>query len=199
MGMETGNNTVTEPAAASAEKTSAPSAVKDTAMASAENTPAASTATQTQDPASQKAVTKAYDQAYIDKLLADQEAARKAAVEEALKVAKMDEASKAAYEKEKLSKELADREAQIALRELKADAVEVLDKNEVPREFLDMLVGKSMEETKTNVEAFKTTFDAAVQKQVEKRLAGTTPKGGNGSSTQSEAEAMSAEIDKYLV
>ncbi len=199
MGMETGNNTVTEPAAASAEKMPAPSAVKDAAAAFAESTPAASTAAQTQDPVSQEAPVKTYDQAYIDKLLVDQEAARAAAVEEALKVAKMDEASKAAYEKEKLSKELADREAQIALRELKADAVEVLDKNEVPREFLDMLVGKSMEETKTNVEAFKTTFDAAVQKQVEKRLAGTTPKGGNGSGAQSEAEAMSAEIDKYMV
>ena len=46
--------------------------------------------------------------------------------------------------------------------------------------------------------AFKGKFDAAVQAQVEKRLAGTTPKGGSGTSAMSEEEAMAAEIDKYL-
>ena len=183
-----------------ANNTAAVPAVDESAVVSAEeNSTSAEGAATAQDSAKQEPVAKTYDQAYIDKLLADQEAARKAAVEEALKVAKMDDAGKETYEQEKRAKELADREAQIALRERKADALDVLDKNDIPREFLDMLVGDSAEETKAKVAAFKKEFDVAVQRQVEKRLAGTTPKGGNGSGAQSEVAAMSAEIDKYLV
>lgn len=182
----TGNNTVTEPAAGT------------TTATSAEEKSGASSGIAGQETAKQEPAGKTYDQAYIDKLLSDQEAARAAAVAEALKVAQMDEAGKESYEQEKREKELSDREAQIALRERKAEALDVLDKNEVPRDFLDMLVGDSTEETKEKVAAFKKEFDAAVQKQVEKRLAGTTPKGGNGTGGQSEEEAMAAEIAQYL-
>lgn len=142
---------------------------------------------------------KIYDQAYIDKLLSDQKAAQEAAVAEALKVAGMDESGKVAYEKEQAQKRLEQREAEIALRELKADAREVLSAKEVPEEFLDMLVGKDLEETKANADAFKKQFDVAVQAQVEKRLAGKTPPAGSGAGTPSEAEAMAAEIAKYMV
>lgn len=183
----TGNNTVTD------------STVDTTTAASVEEKLGASGGTAGQETAKQEPAGKTYDQAYVDKLLAAQEEARAAAVAEALKVAQMDEEGKESYEQEKREKELSDREAQISLRERKAEALDVLDKNEVPREFLDMLVGDSTEETKEKVAAFKKEFDAAVQKQVEKRLAGTTPKGGNGAGTQSEEEAMAAEIDKYLV
>ncbi len=141
---------------------------------------------------------KTYDQAYIDKLLSDQKAATDAAVAEALKVAKMDEDSKASYEQEKAAKELADREAKIAARERKADALDILSKNGVPAEFVDILVGDTTEKTKANVAEFKGKFDAAVQAQVEKRLAGTTPKVSSGACTQSEEEAMAAEIARYL-
>ena len=102
------------------------------------------------------------------------------------------------YEQEKAAKELADREAKIAARERKADALDILAKNDVPSEFVDILVGDTTEKTKANVAAFKGKFDAAVQAQVEKRLAGTTPKGSSGTGTVSEEEAMAAEIDKYL-
>ena len=148
--------------------------------------------------AKQEPVAKTYDQAYIDKLLADQKAATDAAVAEALKVAKMDEDSKASYEQEKAAKELADREAKIAARERKADALDILAKNDVPAEFVDILVGDTTEKTKANVAAFKGKFDAAVQAQVEKRLAGTTPKGGSGSETLDEKEAIRAEVRKYM-
>ena len=182
----TENNTVTEAKAA------------DTATALAGEAVTDAVAAESKDTAKKEPAAKTYDQSYIDNLLAEQEKARKAAVEEALKVAKMDEAGKATYEQEKAAKELAEREEQIALRERKADTLDVLDKNGVPREFLDMLVGKDMEETKANVAAFKDKFDAAVQAQVEKRLAGSTPNGGSGSTSQSEEEAMASEIEKYL-
>lgn len=146
----------------------------------------------------QEPAAKTYDQDYIDRLLADQKAATDAAVAEALKVAGMDKDSKESYEKEKAAKELKEREEKIALRERRADALDILAKHDVPSEFVDLLVGDTTEKTKENVSAFKTKFDAAVQAQVEKRLAGTTPKGSNGTGTLSEEEAMAAEIDKYL-
>lgn len=151
-----------------------------------------------QDAAKKGAAGKTSDQAYVDRMAADYEAKMAAAVEEALKVAKMDEAGKASYEQEKAVKELAEREAKIALRERKADALELLAENGIPAEFVDLLVGGSGEETKKNVAAFKEQFDAAVQAQVESRIAGTTPKGGKGAGALSEEEAMAAEIDKYM-
>ena len=83
MEMETTvNSIVKEPAAG------------DTAAVSAKSDPVPAGETTVQEEVKQGAGGKTYDQAYIDKLLADQEAARAAAVEEALKVAKMDEDSK---------------------------------------------------------------------------------------------------------
>lgn len=152
-----------------------------------------------QDTTKKGAAGKTYDQAYIDKMKADHEAKMAAAVEEALKIAKMDEAGKASYEREKAVKELAEREEKIALRERKADALELLAENGISAGFVDLLVGGSGEETKKNVAAFKEQFDAAVQAQVEKRIAGTTPKGGKGAGALSEEEAIAAEIDKYMM
>lgn len=140
---------------------------------------------------------KTYDQAYVDNLLARQKEAQEAAVAEALKVAGMDADSKAKYQKQQEDEKFKQREADLARRELKADARSVLEEKEVPAEFLDMLLGRDMKETKANVDTFKTAFDAAVQAQVEKRLVGKTPQTGNGGAV-SEAAVMSAEIDKYL-
>ena len=184
--MEKETNTVTEPA----ETATAPPAATDVKPDAADKGAAGS--------AEGMGSGKIYDQAYIDQLLADQKAAQDAAVKEALKVADMDAEGKAAYEKEKAEKDLADREAGIALRELKADAREVLAGNGIPAEFLDVLIGKDLKETKKNAETFKKQFDAAVQAQVEKRLSGKTPTGGNGGGAPNEAEAMAAAFDKCL-
>ncbi len=191
--METNTNTVTEPATGAAADTAAKTPSGDAAVKAPDTAAAADTA------ADAPAEGKTYDQSYIDKLLADQQAAMDAAVAEALKVAGMDADSKAAYEKQQEEKKLAEREADIALRELKADTRELLAKKDVPVEFLDMLVGRDLEATKGNVDAFKKQFDAAVQAQVEKRLAGKTPSGGSGTAAASEDDAMAAEIAKYMV
>ena len=174
--------------------------VNDSAADKAVDTKGAQTSPSAEGTAESKdsAQTKTYDQAYIDKLLFDQKAAQAAAVAEALKVAKMDETSKADYEKQKVEKELSTREESIALRELKVEAREVLNKNDVPQDFLDILVGKDLEETKANVTAFKSKFDVAVQAQVEKRLVGKTPQNGNSGKAGNDDSAMAAEIAKYM-
>ena len=135
---------------------------------------------------------KTYDQAYVDDLIERQ---KEAAVAEALKVAGMDKDAKAKYEQEQAEEKMAKREADIARRELRADAREVLAEKQIPAEFLDMLLGSDLKATKANADAFKTKFDAAVQAQVEKRLAGKTPQGGNGSQSGTN---MKSEIEKYM-
>lgn len=139
-----------------------------------------------------------YDQAYIDRMLAYQAQLRDEAVAEALKVAGMDAESKEAYEKQKEEKRLADREAGIALRELKADARGLMEEKDIPAAFLDILVGKDLEETRKNADAFKKQFDSAVQAQVEKRISGRTPSGETGGGASGGTAAMESEIDKYM-
>ena len=142
-----------------------------------------------------EAAAKTYDQAYVDDLIERQKVAQEAAVAEALKVAGMDKDAKAKYEQEQAEEKMAKREADIARRELRADAREVLAEKQIPAEFLDMLLGSDLKATKANADAFKTKFDAAVQAQVEKRLAGKTPQGGNGSQSGTN---MKSEIEKYM-
>ena len=175
------------------EKTMTSPAAEETKAAAGQAAAGAAAAGTGTEPAKEKL----YDQAYIDRLLADQKKAQEDAVAEALKVAAMDADKKAQYEKEQAEKKQSEREAKIARRELRADAREVLEKKDVPKEFLDMLLGSDLKETEANVDTFKGIFDRAVQAQVEKRLAGKTPAGGSGAPAGSR-EAMSAEMDKYL-
>ena len=49
--------------------------------------------------------------------------------------------------------------------------------------------------TQEKPEAVAKTYDQAVQAQVEKRLAGKTPQGGNGSQS---GTSMKSEIEKYM-
>ena len=179
---------------ASAATTAGPAAKTESAAKTEEavvTEPTDKAETQT-EPANQT-----YDQAFIDSLLEQQKKAQEAAVAEALKVAGMDAKSKEQYEKEQEAKKLADKEAELSRRELKADTREILQEKELPLEFIDMLLGKDMKETKANVDTFKQKFDAAVQVRVEKLLAGKTPQTGNEGAA-SETAAMEAEIDKYL-
>ena len=100
-----------------------------------------------------EAAARTYNQAYVDDLIERQKAAQEAAVAEALKVAGMDKDAKEKYEQEQAEEKMAKREADIARRELKADAREVLAEKQIPTEFLDMLLGSDLKETKANAES----------------------------------------------
>lgn len=121
-----------------------------------------------------------------------------ALVQEEIKKASMNPEEKAAYEKQKKEKELADREDAISLRERQADAKELLTDNGLPVEFRDMVMGKDKEETQKNVRSFKEKFDAAVQAQVEQRLKGKTPVSGTGYTGSSERQTLQTQVESYL-
>lgn len=106
------------------------------------------------------------------------EADAKAQADEAAKLAKMKADEKAEYERQKREKELSDREAAITKRELHAEAVSQLVEQGLPASLADLLDYTNAENCKNSMEAAKKAFNEAVEKSVNDKLKGTTPKTG---------------------
>lgn len=96
---------------------------------------------------------------------------------EAEKLAKMNAEQKAEHERQKRDKELADREALLTLRELRAEAAVTLSEKGLPKELIDSVNFKDADSCKKSIESLETVWRAAVQSGVEERLKGKTPTG----------------------
>lgn len=96
------------------------------------------------------------------------------------RLAKMnaDERAKAQFQTDKQNFET--ERAKYEAERLEFEAVKQLSEGKLPVSFAKMCVGKDAEETKTNIEAFKTAWGEALQNAVNERMKGTTPKTGNG-------------------
>ncbi len=96
------------------------------------------------------------------------------------KLAKMnaDERAKAKFETDK--KKFESERAKYEAERLEFEAVKQLSENKLPVSFAKMCVGENAEETKANIEGFKTAWNDALQNAVNDRMRGTTPKAGNG-------------------
>jgi hypothetical protein len=103
------------------------------------------------------------------------EADAKAKADEAAKLAAMDAEKKAAYERQKLEKELADREAAVTRRELKAEARLQLAEKGLPTELADILDYSNAESCKASMDATETAFKKSVENVVNERLKGGQP------------------------
>lgn len=127
------------------------------------------------------------------------EADAKAKADEAAKLAAMDAEKKAAYERQKLEKELADREAAVTRRELKAEARSQLAEKGLPTELADNLDYSNAENCKASMDAIETAFKKAVESAVNERLkGGQPPKKGDTNGGQA-LDAMSyAEKCEYI-
>ena len=101
------------------------------------------------------------------------------------KLAKMnaDERAKAKFETDK--KKFESERAKYEAERLEFEAVKQLSENKLPVSFAKMCVGENAEETKANIEAFKTAWNDALQSAVNDRMRGTTPKAGNGENLNS--------------
>lgn len=107
---------------------------------------------------------------------AEEEAVKLEAVKtEAEKLAKMNAEQKAEHERLKRDKELADREALLTLRELRAEAAGTLAEKGLPKELIDSVNFKDADSCKKSIESLETVWRAAVQSGVEERLKGKTP------------------------
>lgn len=109
------------------------------------------------------------------KMQADIEAKMAEVRTEAEKMAKMNAEQKAQYEREKQSKELANREAAITKRELMATAKEQLAEKGLPISLASVLNYASAEECTASIEAVGKAFQESVEKAVNDRLAGRKP------------------------
>ena len=109
------------------------------------------------------------------KMQAEIEAKMQEARTEAEKMAKMNAEQKAQYEREKQTKELADREAAITKRELVATAKEQLAEKGLPISLASVLNYSSAEECTASMDAVGKAFQEAVEKAVNDRLAGGKP------------------------
>lgn len=111
---------------------------------------------------------------------------------EAERLAKMTaaEKEKAIFEKQK--GDLAKKEKEIALKEMKFEAVKILSDKGLPVDFVDMLATNDADRTKENIDNFYKAFKAALSKAVDERIkaSSTSPKTGTTVDLSKELEAL---------
>ena len=114
----------------------------------------------------------------VQKKLAKAKKDKEAAVEEATKLAKMNEDQKAEYDREQLEKELTELRRKDAFYNLSKEASKMLSEHDITAddELLNVVVKDDAEGTKQAVESFVNLFNAKVKAGVKQALAGNSPK-----------------------
>lgn len=133
---------------------------------------------------------KLYTQAELDaevQRIADQrvsqalkkvQAKNEAKMREATKLAQMTEEQKRAYELDQREQAIAEKEREFALLENKAEASKILADKGIDASLVDFIVAEDAETTNNNINLLERAFKKSVKAEVEKRLAGSTPKKG---------------------
>ncbi|WOD61768.1 DUF4355 domain-containing protein [Niallia taxi] len=125
---------------------------------------------------------KTYSEEEVQKMVKDRVAREKKAAEKAIdeakKLAKMNEDEKAKYELEKLQKKLAEYERKESFYSLSKEASKMLSENaiSVDDDLLAFVVKETAEDTQAAVNSFVTLINAKVEEGVKKALKGTSPK-----------------------
>lgn len=125
---------------------------------------------------------KTFTQDEVNKIVQDRLAKEKAknekAQEEAKKLAKMNAEQKNQYMVEQLQKELEEYKTKEAKNDMIKEANSMLKDNDItlPDEVVAMLIGDNAEDTKVCVDSFSKAFKTAVERAVNEKLKGKTPK-----------------------
>ena len=119
-----------------------------------------------------------------EKHTAEIEKAKEDAVKEAARVAKLSADDKKAEEFKALEDKVKLLEDQKAFSVLKEEARGMLEKEKLPGEFLDFVLGGDVEKTGEKIKTLKKVFDDSLQKAVEERMKGKTPSGGGNTTTE---------------
>lgn len=109
---------------------------------------------------------------------ADYKAKLETEKKEAERLAKLTEEEKRKELIRQKDEEIAKRENEIRIRELKLDTINALTEKKLPVEFADFLIGADADTTHKNIKTFEATFQKAIQESVESRLKGNPPGGG---------------------
>ena len=154
--------------------------VETTVETTAENTVETTAVEKEQATPPVKTFTQDELNAIIDKRLErerkDAQARIDKAVTEAQKLAKMSADERAEHDKQAHEKALADREAEITKRELRAEAKSQLSDKGLPIELAEILPYTDADTTNAAIVATEKVFRAAVEKGVTERLKGNAPK-----------------------
>lgn len=111
------------------------------------------------------------------------------------RLAKMSKDERAKEEEQKRLDAIAEREKAVAEREMRIETQTLLVEKGLPLEFIDVVLGTTAEEVKTNIDNLQIIFDKAVEKRVNDRLTQKPPRTGNGSVGMTKAEIMAVEDD----
>ena len=135
----------------------------------------------------------------MDALRAELEAALEAKLnklmDDAMRVSRMTEEERAAYEASRRESALDAREKELAVRELRAEALELLAARGLPKALADAVGYDSREGMLASVDAVERAFRQAVQEAVEERLRGASP--AAGASAQSLDDALLDDASYY--
>lgn len=117
----------------------------------------------------------------LDKKFAEWQKKKDAEIDEAKKLAEMNEAQKAKYEKDKLQKQLDELTKKSTLADMTKVARGIFSEEgvSVTDELLSVLVSTDTDETNTAVTSFAKLFKEAVEKGVKEALKGNPPKSGS--------------------
>ena len=105
--------------------------------------------------------------------------------EKELSLSKLDGDERAKAEKDNRIAELEEQLAKFNIERNKSELKSVLSSRGLSAEFADIiLINDDIEASQANIEKLDKLFKAAVRAEVEKRLAGNTPKGNGSTSTE---------------
>lgn len=99
---------------------------------------------------------------------------------EAERLAKMTKDEREQEKFKQKQKQLEERERELNRREMRAEAINILNENELPTDVVDFLVGEDAEETNDNINRFSKAFKKAVNEAVKERVRQETPSASVG-------------------
>ena len=136
----------------------------------------------------EQATDKSFTQADIDKAISERLKREKDASEKRIaetlkkereeweRQSKLSEEQRAEEQRKAMESELSEKERNLALRENRADARELLIERGIDSTLVDFVVDVDADKTKDNVNQLEKAYAQAVKAGVDKALAGTTPK-----------------------
>ena len=127
----------------------------------------------------------------INRKFAEWQAKKDKEINEAQKLAEMNEQQKAEYKLDKLQKELDEYKNRETLSEMAKTARSILSEQNIniPDELVSVLVTTDADTTSANVKAFAKAFTSAVSQAVEQKITHKEPKTG-GSKTVTKNDIM---------
>lgn len=112
------------------------------------------------------------------------------AVNQAEKLAKLSAADRKEAEDKAKQEAMDKREQELNQREMRYEAQHQLEENELPTDFVDMVMSDDAENVSKNIAVLKGAFDKAIEAGVTEKLKGKTPKAGTAAEGSSLKDAL---------